>query len=100
MQRDLNALEEAGIRVVAISVDPPETSRDYAQRMGYTFTILSDPSTETVVRYDLLDPAEGVARPAEFLLDRTGRVVWRNLAGSYYRRLRPDDVLEAARNLP
>lgn len=97
MQKSLDQFAAAGIRVVAISVDPPETSRDHARRTGYTFTFLSDPQMETIRRYDLVDPEQGVSRPAEFLLDRAGTVIWRNLTESYYHRARPDQVLDAAK---
>jgi hypothetical protein len=37
-----------------------------------------------------------VARPAEFLLDRTGTVRWRNLTEDYRVRARPKEILERA----
>ncbi len=95
----MSRLEAAGIRVVAISNDAPEVVRDWRRREGLTFTILSDPQMETIRRYDLLDPNEDVARPAEFLLDRSGIVRWRNLTGDYYVRAKPEQVLEAAKGL-
>jgi peroxiredoxin len=100
MQRALATLEAAGIRTVAISADPPDISREHAQKSGYTFTLLSDENMETIHRYDVFDPEQNVARPAEFLLDATGTVRWRLLTGGYYVRARPEQVLEAARSLP
>src|SRR5437870_3847130 len=99
MQRSLSRLTDAGIRVVAISVDPPDTSRDFGLRSGFTFTLLSDPELDATRRYDVLDQQEGVARPAEFLVDSAGIVRWRNLTESYYVRARPEQILEAARAL-
>jgi mycoredoxin-dependent peroxiredoxin len=99
MQTSLEDFDRAGIRVVAISVDPPEVSRDLAQRAGYTFTLLSDPDLAVIRRYDLLDEAQEVARPAEFLLDATGIVRWRNLTDDFYVRARPAQVLDAAKAL-
>jgi peroxiredoxin len=88
---------------VAISVDTPEQSRDLCKKAGYTFPLLSDPKTETIRRYDLLHKDAGVghevARPAEFLVDRAGIVRWRNLTGNFRVRARPEQMLEAARNL-
>ena len=43
---------------------------------------------------------QDVARPAEFLLDRTGTVRWRNLTEDYRVRARPAEILERARALP
>jgi peroxiredoxin len=96
MERRLPDFDAAGVRVVAISVDEPDVSRGLARDNGYTFTLLSDPEMNVIRRYDLIDPADQVARPAEFLIDSAGIVRWRNLAPSVYVRARPEDVLNAA----
>jgi peroxiredoxin len=104
IEDNLARFHEAGIRPVAISVDTPEESRTLSQQAGYTFTILSDPNTEAIRRYDLVHAGAGinghdVARPAEFLLDSTGTVRWINLTENYWIRARPEQILEAARLL-
>jgi peroxiredoxin len=104
IQQNLDKFEEAGIRPVAISVDPPEVSRDLCQKAGYTFTFLSDPKAETIRRYDLLHAGEGIngqdiARPAEFLLDSSGNVRWVNLTENLWVRARPEQILAAVRAL-
>ena len=63
------------------------------------FTLLSDPNLDAIRRYDVFDPEQEVARPAEFLLDSGGVVRWRNLTESYYVRARPQEILEAAKGL-
>jgi peroxiredoxin Q/BCP len=98
VQKSLPALLEAGIRPVAISIDPPEESRRLSQEAGYTFTFLSDPGLSVSRRYDVVMSDMG-ARPAEFLIDPTGVVRWRNLTKSYYVRTRPAAVLEFAKTL-
>ena len=97
MQDHLNEFDAAGIRVAAISVDPPDVSRDLCLNRGYTFTVLSDPELTAIRRYDLVIPDDQIARPAEFLLDASGTVRWRNLTENYYVRARPDQVLAAAK---
>ncbi|HJU93794.1 MAG TPA: redoxin domain-containing protein [Pyrinomonadaceae bacterium] len=97
-------LREAGIRPVAISIDSPEESRNLSQEQGYTFTILSDPNAEVIRRYDLVHAGAGengkdIARPAEFLVDSSGTVRWVNLTENYMVRARPEQVLEAARQI-
>lgn len=90
-----------GIRPVAISVDPPETNRTMLAAAGYSFTFLSDPNAEAIRRYDLVhagaryDGAD-LARPAEFLIDASGKVRWVNLTENYWVRARPEQILEAA----
>ena len=100
----MDQFNAAGIRPVAISVDTPEVSRDLAQNEGYSFTFLSDPNAEVIRRYDLVHAGAGenghdIARPAEFLVDRTGTVRWVNLTESYLIRARPEQVLEASKAL-
>lgn len=97
-------MEEAGIRPVAISVDAPEVSRDLRERAGLTYTILSDPRAEVIRRYDLVHAGAGedgrdIARPAEFLVDRSGTVRWVNLTENYRVRARPEQFIEAAKAL-
>jgi peroxiredoxin len=101
----LASFNQAGIRPVAISVDSPEVTRDLMRKAGYTFTFLSDPNAEVIRRYDLVHAGAGengrdIARPAEFLVDRTGTVRWINLTENYWVRARPEDVLDKAKLLP
>jgi peroxiredoxin len=93
-----------GIRVVAISVDAPEASRDLCRKAGYTYTFLSDSKAEVIRRYDLLDTAAGnegqdISRPAEFLLDSHGVVRWVNLTDDLRVRARPEQIIKAAQAL-
>ena len=103
-QHRLSEFDARGIRVVAISVDPPEVNRRHSQRRGYTFPLLSDPETKVIRRYDVLHPAGGpkgadIARPAEFLLDSNGVVRWVNLTENIAVRARPEQVLQAFEQL-
>jgi peroxiredoxin len=93
-----------GVRPVAISVDSPSESQDLCRKAGYTFPVLSDPSTEAIRHYDLLHKGAGVnghdiARPAEFLIDSSGVIRWINLTGDLRVRARPDQMLQAAKSL-
>jgi len=96
-QERLPEFEARGIRPVAVSVDPPATTREHLAKTGWTYTVLSDPKAEVVRRYDLLHPDAGqtgdIARPAEFLIDPSGIVRWRNLTEDYWVRARPETVL-------
>jgi len=100
----LSEFEARGIRVAAISVDPPDVSRNLATKRGYTYTILSDPKAEVIRRYDLLHAGAGeggqdIARPAEFLLDSRGIVRWMNLTEDFWVRATPEQLLEATKQI-
>lgn len=104
IENSLQQIEEAGIRPVAISVDSPEVSRELRQRVGYTYTFLSDPQAEVIRRYDLVHQGAGedgrdIARPAEFLVDSSGIVRWVNLTENYWVRAKPEQFIEAAKAL-
>ncbi len=99
-QSELSQFDDRGIRVVAISVDPPEISKPHRQRMGFTFPLLSDAGADVIRQYDLLHPhggphKEDISRPAEFLLNREGVVQWRNLTEVLNVRASPKQVLKA-----
>jgi len=101
IEKSLASFNQAGIRPVAISVDSPEVSRNLMQQAGYTFPFLSDQKTEVIRRYDLVHAGAGengadIARPAEFLVDKTGTVRWINLTENYFVRARPEEVLDKA----
>lgn len=86
------------MRLVAVSVDPPEVSRDLRRKAGYTFTFLGDPKGEVIRSYDLLHPGAGpggsdIARPAEFYVDGTGTVRWAFITPSYAIRATPEQML-------
>jgi peroxiredoxin len=99
-QSKLSEFESRRIRVVAISVDRPEIDRRQRQKLGFTYTFLSDPKTKVIRRYDLLHAGAGpkgadIARPAEFLIDSTGTIRWVNLTENIAVRARPEQVLKA-----
>jgi len=99
-QRRLSDFDARGIRIVGISVDPPEINRRQSQKVGYTFPLLSDPNAEVIRRYDALHPGAGpkggdIARPAEFLIDSNGMVRWVNLTENIAVRAGPEQVLDA-----
>ena len=103
-QQRLPEFEAQGIRVVGISVDPPDINQRQSQKLGYTFPLLSDPNAKVIRRYDVLHPGAGpkgedIARPAEFLLDSNGIVRWVNLTENIAVRARPEQVLEALNQL-
>lgn len=104
LQEKLPDLTARGVRVVAVSVDPPEVTSGHAAKRGYTSTFLSDPKAEVIRRYDLLHEkggpgGAGIARPAEFLIDPSGTVRWRNLTEDYKVRVRGQQVLDALDSL-
>jgi len=105
VEKHLAEFEAAGVRPVAISVDAPEVSRNLATKEGYTFPILSDTNASVIRRFHVLHAAgapdeHDIARPAEFLVDRSKIVRWCNFTEDIRVRARADEMLAAARKLP
>jgi len=99
LQAKLPDFEARGVRLVAITTDPPEVIRKLREEAGYTFTFLSDETAEAIRRYDLLDTGAGpegsdIARPAEFYIDPSGMVRWRFITPSYAARATPEQILK------
>lgn len=69
-------IEKRGYRVVGLSYDSPEILEAFTAKRHLTYTLLSDPKSEIIDRYNLRDPqypqssrAYGVPRPIIFVLD-------------------------------
>ncbi len=91
-----------GLGLVAISYDPPETLKKFADSRGITFPLLSDPGSAIIRRYGLLnetvDPKTrfyGVPHPGTFILDAKGLVVARFFEDAYQERYTAAAILAA-----
>jgi peroxiredoxin len=69
-------IEKRGYRVAGLSYDSPEILQAFTLKRHLGFTLLSDPKSEVIDRYNLRDPqyppgnrAHGVPRPIIFILD-------------------------------
>ncbi|MBA2704271.1 MAG: peroxiredoxin family protein [Blastocatellia bacterium] len=86
------------VKVYAISVDPPEVSKDFAKKIAsdgkgeVNFPILSDPEHRIIDAYGLRDPAYqgtkfyGIPHPAVYVIDKTGKVAWAKIESNYRER--------------
>jgi peroxiredoxin len=99
-QNRLSDFRSRGVQLVAISVDSIETNRAHAQKMHFSFPLLSDSDAAVIKRYDVLHRGAGpkgndIARPAEFYVDESGTVRWVNLTENIAVRARPEEALSA-----
>lgn len=105
MQSRLDEIHAADGDVLGITVDPVERNAEVVEQLGLAFPILADTELEAIKAYDLLHEAgsvEGkdIARPAVFILDRDGRVAFRELTDNWRVRVRPDQVIEELQRIP
>lgn len=103
LSRSYDDLQAAGVRVVAVSVDPPRHSRQAVERLELRFPILSDGEKSVIREYGVVHrgggpDSEDIAIPAHFLIDRQGRIVWRRIAGRIQDRPDPKELVRFARS--
>jgi hypothetical protein len=93
LQGRLPEIRKAGLGLAAISYDPAAVLADFSARRGITFPLLSDPGSETIRRYGLLNTTVdtknalyGYPFPGTFIVDRQGVVTSRYFEEAYQER--------------
>ncbi len=76
LRDNLAIFDEAGVRLLAISVDSTATLRVFAEREGYHFTLLADfwPHGDVARRYGAFLEEKGFATRATIVVDAQGIV--------------------------
>lgn len=99
------------VDLYAISLDKPEDSRRFAEKIAsdgrgkVTFSLLSDPEHRTIDAYRLRDPAyagqkvEGIPHPAVYVIDKRGRVSWARIESDYKKRPTNNEIRAAVNAL-
>jgi hypothetical protein len=70
-----------GVTLLAISVDPPEDSRAFAAQLGAWFPLLADPEGAVARAYTGMS-SDAAALPGVTVIDRDGRIAFRNVAST------------------
>ncbi len=87
-----------------MTVDPVERNLNLAGMLGIGYRMLSDPDLQVIdaygVRHEEGGLAGDIARPATFIIDREGTVVWRDLTENWRIRVRPDAILNELAKIP
>ncbi len=90
--------KDENVKLYAISVDPPNVSRDFAEKIAadgkgaVAFPLLSDPEHKIIDTYGLRDPAYegqkfyGIPHPAVYVIEKTGKVAWAKVESNYRER--------------
>lgn len=116
LQTAIDRLRDEGVEVLAISSDDGEDALRVAAKEELGYPVLADPDLEVIDAYGVRHEREvidengaryedvemfgnAVARPAVFLIDEAGVVRWRFVTDNWRVRVRPEQVLAAAREL-
>ena len=102
LQRDLKAIEEAGVQVVGLSYDEPAVLKRFSDKAKIGFPMLSDPESKTIEAYHIRNEAakgkaEGVPNPGTFILDQNGVIRAKLFLDGYRARHTTDALIEAAK---
>lgn len=99
MQESKPEFEAEGIQIVGLSYDNPQILKEFAQRQGIDFPLLSDSDSSSLRSLGLLNSeangmSEGVAFPGIIFLNEQGRIEEALFEDSYRERPTPGTVLD------
>ena len=80
IERDLERIRSLGAEVLGISVDSHHANREFGRRLGLSFPLLSDFHKRASAAYGMLEREAGVSGRALFVIDRDGKVAYRDVA--------------------
>ena len=94
--------EKAGYKLVSISYDGVDKLASFKKKHSISFVMLSDPASDLIRSFDLLDDsfavgsfAYGAPKPAIFIVDNEQKVSAKFYEEDYKKRPSVDDVLSA-----
>jgi peroxiredoxin len=112
LQRHVAELEAASVRVYAITYDPQDELRRFAEKHGITYQLLADQGSEVIRRFGILntliDPADpmrhpvtgqsfyGIPFPGTYIADEHGVVVEKSFFAHYEKRVSAGTILDRA----
>jgi len=86
-------LQQRGADVIAISVDDTDTSAKLVGRLDLSFPLLSDPERAAVQNFGVEDTPNEISKPAAFLIDSDGTILFAKVGESAHDRADLDQVL-------
>jgi len=97
--------EAAGVAVYALSYDEPDALRDFRDAHGITFTLLSDPASEVIRAFGILNelidendhPWFGIPYPGTYVTDAAGVIQAKFFENNLAVRAGPEQMLRALR---
>ena len=106
MQEHLKEIQQAGAQVVAVSYDSVEVLNRFAKQRDITFPLLSDPQSETIKAYGILNEEvsgsrlRGIPYPGTFVIGTNGVIQTKLFLEGYKDRHDTSALLEALKSEP
>jgi peroxiredoxin len=82
LQANQKQFADAGAILVGISSDSVEDANKTRDKLGLNFELYSDPSLDVITRWGVEDVSANIARPATFIVETGGAVVYRRIGKS------------------
>jgi hypothetical protein len=93
LQSRYTDIKKRGLGLIAVSYDPPETLKKFADSRGITFPMVSDTGSRIIKQYGLLNESVepntrsyGIPHPGTFILNKRGVVTARYFEDAYRER--------------
>jgi len=101
----MSAFDAAGVKVYALSYDEQAALLDYQRDHAVTFRLLSDPNSEVIRDFGILNtlidehdhPWFGIPFPGTYLLDSSGTITHKFFENNLAVRVGPEQLLTALR---
>jgi hypothetical protein len=100
LQQNLEKMRKRGLGVAALSYDSAAVLKNFSQRKGITYPLLSDTDSKVIRGYGLFNesvaknaPQYGVPYPGTFILDRSGVVVEKYFETDFRQRYTASEIL-------
>jgi peroxiredoxin len=104
LQTRIDDFRSLDTEILAVCVDPVENNKEVSDAYGLEYAVLSDPDLSVIDAYGVRHPGgyiDGdIARPATFIIDRGGGIVWRDVTENWRVRVRPEQLLDQLATLP
>lgn len=100
IQSHLARFRALDTEVLGISVDSWYANSEFARKLNLSFPLLSDFDRAACAAYGVLVPGRGYSRRALFVVDKRGRVAWREIAPGPTDVPSTADALAALEGLP
>jgi hypothetical protein len=100
LERNVDKFKKLGLNVIGLSYDSPAVLKNFAERKGVHFTLLSDPDSKIIRQLGILNEevpkdnfAYGVPYPGTYILDSKGGIVAKYFEEDYKQRYTAADIL-------
>jgi peroxiredoxin Q/BCP len=104
LQGEAKKFAEKNVTVVAISYDPVDDLKEFADKQKVTLPLLSDPDSAAIKAYGLLNKAAkgkqaGIPHPGTVILDAKGVIRAKLFHEGVIKRHTADDILKAVEGI-